>query len=214
MVVGYFRKISARRFWVMVIGNIFLGMGVSIFKFSCLGNDPFSGMVMALAELAKMEYAVFLILLNAFIFLVELLFGREFIGAGTLVNAFLQGYIVTFFYEIWMGLFGKPQQLAVKIVIVLIGMVVAGFGISLYQTPNVGAAPYDSLSLIMAKRMPKISYFWCRIFTDAFSALVCFLSGGLIGIGTLVTAFGFGPVVEFFNVRFTRKLFKPGDDIL
>ena len=66
----------------------------------------------------------------------------------------------------------------------------------------------------MAKRMPKISYFWCRIFTDAFSALVCFLSGGLIGIGTLVTAFGFGPVVEFFNVRFTRKLFKPGDDIL
>ena len=69
MVVGYFRKIGARRFWVMVIGNIFLGMGVSIFKFSCLGNDPFSGMVMALAELAKMEYAVFLILLNAFIFL-------------------------------------------------------------------------------------------------------------------------------------------------
>lgn len=88
MVVRYFRKIGAKRFWVMLAGNVFLGMGVSIFKFSQLGNDPFSGMIMALAELVKMEYAVFLIIVNAFIFLVELLLGREFIGAGTLVNAF------------------------------------------------------------------------------------------------------------------------------
>lgn len=98
--------------------------------------------------------------------------------------------------------------------IVLIGLVIAGLGISLYQTPNVGAAPYDSLSLIMEKRIPKVSYFWCRIFTDAFSALVCFLAGGIIGIGTLVTAFGFGPVVEFFNVHLTRKLLKGEEGIL
>lgn len=198
----------------MVAGNIFLGMGISIFKFSGLGNDPFSGMVMALAECVKIEYANFLIMLNVFIFLLELLFGREFIGAGTLVNAFLLGYIVTFFYNIWLALFPMPASMAVKIAVVLIGMVITGFGISLYQTPNVGTAPYDSLSLIMAKRMPKISYFWHRIFTDAVCALICFLAGGIVGLGTLVTAFGFGPVIEFFNVHFTRKLFHNGEDIL
>ena len=214
MLVGYFKKTGAKRLLIMVAGNIFLGMGISIFKFSGLGNDPFSGMVMALAECVKIEYAKFLIMLNVFIFLLELLFGREFIGAGTLVNAFLLGYIVTFFYNIWLALFPMPASMAVKIAVVLIGMVITGFGISLYQTPNVGTAPYDSLSLIMAKRMPKISYFWHRIFTDAVCALICFLAGGIVGLGTLVTAFGFGPVIEFFNVHFTRKLFHNGEDIL
>ena len=38
-------------------------------------------------------------------------------------------------------------------------MVITGFGISLYQTPNVGTAPYDSLSLIMAKSGAEIPYF-------------------------------------------------------
>ena len=214
MLVGYFKKTGAKRLLIMVAGNIFLGMGISIFKFSGLGNDPFSGMVMALPECVKIEYANFLIMLNVFIFLLELLFGREFIGAGTLVNAFLLGYIVTFFYNIWLALFPMPASMAVKIAVVLIGMVITGFGISLYQTPNVGTAPYDSLSLIMAKRMPKISYFWHRIFTDAVCALICFLAGGIVGLGTLVTAFGFGPVIEFFNVHFTRKLFHNGEDIL
>lgn len=214
MLVGYFKKIGAKRFLIMIVGNIFLGMGISIFKFSGLGNDPFSGMVMALAECVKIEYANFLIMLNVFIFLMELLFGREFIGAGTLVNAFLLGYIVTFFYNIWLALFPLPTLLVVRIAVVLIGMVITGFGISLYQTPNVGTAPYDSLSLIMAKRMPKISYFWHRICTDAVCALVCFLAGGIVGLGTLVTAFGFGPVIEFFNVHFTCRLFREGGDIL
>lgn len=214
MLVGYFKKTGVKRLAIMVIGNIFLGMGISIFKFSGLGNDPFSGMAMALAECVKIEYANFLIMINAFIFLLELLFGREFIGAGTVVNAFLLGYIVTFFYNIWLALFPAPELLVVRIVIVLIGMGITGFGISLYQTPNVGTAPYDSLSLIMAKRMAKISYFWHRIFTDAVCALICFLAGGIVGLGTLITAFGFGPVIEFFNVHFTRKLFKEGEDIL
>ena len=70
MLTGYFKKTGAKRLAVMVVGNIFLGMGISIFKFSGLGNDPFSGMVMALSECVKMEYAVFLILLNVFIVLV------------------------------------------------------------------------------------------------------------------------------------------------
>jgi uncharacterized membrane protein YczE len=214
MITNYFKKIGWKRFLVMVLGNVFLGMGISIFKFAGLGNDPFSGMVMALADVVGIAYANLLIFVNIFIFLLELAFGREFIGAGTIVNAFFLGYIVTFFYELWLRIFALPQTLVLKIVTMLIGTVVTGFGVSMYQTPNVGVSPYDSLSIIMTKRIPKISYFWNRIFTDAVCALVCFLAGGIVGLGTLVSALGLGPVIDFFNVHFTRKLFKDGEDIL
>lgn len=213
-ITGYLKKIGWKRFVVMVIGNVFLGMGISIFKFAGLGNDPYSGMVMGLSDVLGMPYANFLILINIFVFLLELTFGREYIGAGTIVNAIFLGYITTFFYELWLHFFALPTVLFTKIMVMLVGTIVTGFGVSMYQTPNAGVSPYDSLSVIMAKRIPKISYFWHRIFTDAVCAFVCFLSGGIVGLGTLVSALGLGPVIDFFNIHFTRKLFREDEDIL
>ena len=46
----WIRKINWKYVVVMLIGNIILGLGIAIFKLSGLGNDPFSGMAMALAR--------------------------------------------------------------------------------------------------------------------------------------------------------------------
>ena len=205
-------RMYARRLIIMVIGNVFLGLGISIFKLSGMGNDPFSGMVMALAAYIGMAYAPFLILLNLGLFAVEYFTGRRYIGAGTLVNAVLLGYIVTFFYDNLLSWFGGPEMLWQRVIVVVIGVVVCSFGVSLYQTSNVGVAPYDSLSLIMRSRFPKISYFWHRMFTDAVCALVCFLFGGIVGLGTLVSAFGLGPIIQIFDDHVTKKLLAKGKE--
>lgn len=206
MLINYLKRIGMRRLIVMTIGNIFVGMGVSIFKLSGLGNDPFSGMVMALADRTGIVYATLLILVNCALFFIQFLTGKKFIGPGTVVNALLLGYIVTFFYGIWSNLLGTPDAFWQRAIIVLIGVVICSFGLSLYQTSDVGVAPYDSLSLIMTDRFPKFSYFWCRMATDALCALICYFAGGIIGLGTLVSAFGLGPIIHFFNVNFTNRL--------
>ena len=82
------------------------------------------------------------------------------------------------------------------------------FGVSMYQTPDVGAAPYDSMSLIMAMRKPSISYFWHRISTEALCALICFLAGGGGVISTLLGAFSLGPFISFFDAKFTLPLLR------
>lgn len=206
MVKRYFQRVGWKRILVMLLGNVFLGMGVSIFKFSCLGNDAFNGMLMALADCVGIPYARFFVIFSICLFIVELLTGRSFVGIGTVVNTFLLGYIVTFFYDMWIKLFQIPEMLLLQIVVMLAGVIVCSFGISMYQTPDAGVSPYDSLSLILAKRFERIPYFWCRMLTDGVCALVCFLAGGLVGIGTLVAAFGLGPFVHFFNVHFTEKI--------
>ena len=95
----WIRKINWKYVVVMLIGNIILGLGIAIFKLSGLGNDPFSGMVMALAECVGIEYARFLILLNLGFFVIEIIWGRKLIGLGTIINALFLGYFVTFFYN-------------------------------------------------------------------------------------------------------------------
>ena len=148
MLKQYFKRIGAKRMVIMLLGNVFLGMGVSIFKLSEMGTDPFSGMVMALAEVLGIGYPVFLILVNLVLLFVEVKFGREMIGAGTVVNACLLGYIVTFFYTIWVRMFGGvPQNFAVRLALVCIAIIVMSFGVSMYQTADVGVAPWDSCLL-------------------------------------------------------------------
>ena len=186
----WIRKINWKYVVVMLIGNIILGLGIAIFKLSGLGNDPFSGMVMALAECVGIEYARFLILLNLGFFVIEIIWGRKLIGLGTIINALFLGYFVTFFYNLT----------------VFIGVIITSLGISMYQLPKQGVAPYDSISLIMTEKWPKIPYFWCRVSNDAISALVCWLAGGIVGLGTLVSAFGFGPFVQFFDTHFTSTV--------
>lgn len=201
-----------KRVLMTIIGNIFIGLGIGIFKLSGLGNDPFTAMNMSLAIRVGLEYAHFQVIFNLCLFVVQWILGKEFIGVGTIVNACFLGYIVTFFYNVLYGLVGAPKTLLLQIVVVFIGVVICSFGLSLYQTSDVGVAPYDSLSLITQKFLPKIPYFWHRILDDGIATVVSILAGGIpggmIGVGTLVSAFGLGPFIHFFNERFSRKLLK------
>ena len=163
-------------------------------------------MVMALEECVGIEYARFLILLNLGFFVIEIIWGRKLIGLGTIINALFLGYFVTFFYNLITSVIDAPDQMAMQVVTVFIGVIITSLGISMYQLPKQGVAPYDSISLIMTEKWPKIPYFWCRVSNDAISALVCWLAGGIVGLGTLVSAFGFGPFVQFFDTHFTLKV--------
>ena len=55
----YVKKIGMRRILIMLLGNVFLGMGVSIFKFAGLGNDAYNAMMMALSDVVGIPYARF-----------------------------------------------------------------------------------------------------------------------------------------------------------
>lgn len=198
-------KIGKRRMIGMLIGNTLLGVGVCIFRNSGMGNDPFSAMILSVSAQLKMPFSSFLILLNLFIFIIEAVFGRKFIGLGTMVNWFLVGYAAEFFMWLFKMNFTPPEAFIGKLTFVIVGVLITSLGVSLYQTSDAGIAPYDSVSLIMADRSP-LPYFWCRIICDATSAVVCLLTGGLIGLGTFICAFGLGPIVHFINEHYSKRI--------
>ena len=205
-IMEYFRKIDKRRFWVMLVGNLFLGLGVAIFKLSGMGNDPCTGMVMAVSEKIGIPYANFNVVVNLLIFLIELKFGRELIGIGTVLNACLLGYVATFFYWLFTLPFGAPQSLLIRLLLVCIGICISSFGVAMYQGADMGVSPWDSMSLIMTKYWPKIPYFWHRMSNDALATVLCLVCGGIVGLGTAVSAFCLGPIIHFCNEHFVKKL--------
>ncbi|MDD3369930.1 MAG: hypothetical protein PHP50_13800 [Lachnospiraceae bacterium] len=196
---------TMRRFLVMLIGIIILGLGIAMFKISLMGNDPSSAFVMAVGDRIGVDFSRVLICANTVWFIMEALLGRKYIGLGTFVNWFGVGTIASLFVNYISAQWEISQSFGIRFMIMLVGILVLSLASSMYQTADMGIAPYDALSLILTDRMP-IPYFWCRIFTDSICAVVAFLFGGIVGFGTLVCAVGLGPFISFFNKNVSEKL--------
>ena len=204
---------TVRRVLGMVIGIVIISLGIAIFKQSHLGNDSITALNIRLSELLGISLGVQNICTNLVFLVVEFIWGRKYIGLGTLVNGLGCGFIITFFYDIIAGWFGPAEQLPIQLLWVVIAVPVTAFGCSLYQTADLGVAPYDSLALALQDHLHK-PYFGCRVFTDALCAAITFMLGGLVGIGTLVCAFGLGPFIQFFNGCITPDFFDKGADFI
>ncbi len=192
------RSNLVRRTIAMLGGIFIMGLGVALFRFSCMGNDPATAMVIAASDRTGVKLSVVLILVNTVWFCLEVLFGRKYIGVGTFVNWFAVGPLITFFSEWLYSHWSVPQTFFSRLMVMGCGVLILSLATSLYQTADLGVSPYDSVSIVLAERTP-IPYFWCRICTDSFCTAVTFLLGGTLGSGTLVCALGLGPFIAFFT---------------
>lgn len=204
------QKPTTRRIVGMVVGIVIIGLGIALFKQSHLGNDSISALNMRLAELLGISLGVQNVATNILFFALEFWFGRKYIGLGTFVNGIGMGFIITFFYDPIAAAFGPAASLPEQLVWVVLAVLVTALGASLYQTADLGIAPYDYLSLGL-RDYTHFQYFGCRVFTDAFCALLCWLLGGLVGLGTLICAFCLGPFIQFFNGLVSERVlqYKP-----
>jgi len=187
-----------RRLLVLILGLVIMGIGVALFELSLLGNDSCTAFAFGIGNIFKKNLAVGLLILNGACFVFELLFARDMIGIGTFLNWFCVGSIEIFWKDVLTSLFTFPENFVGRFLVMLLGVIVLSLSVALYQTPSLGVAPYDAISIHMSRKLP-IKYFWCRITTDALCAIGAFFTGSIVSVGTIVCALGLGPFISFFT---------------
>ena len=193
-----------------LLANVVIALGIALLRWAQLGNDPFSAMMMAIHAYLPLDYGTFCLLANLVMFIAQLLWGRQTIGVGTLINGLLLGYFVDF-WNLILGLTGiTPANLVFRGVLAAAGIVIAAFGLSFYVAADVGVAPYDSLALILRERL-HFSVMVTRVCTDGTAILTCILLKGVFGAGTVMAVFGLGILMGFFEkhtaLPFYRRVF-------
>lgn len=194
-----------RRLAVLFAGIGIMGPGVALFKLSLMGNDPHTALMIAIGDQLGVDFSFVLFVVNCLWFLVEWRFGKELIGIGTFVNWFLVGTLASLCEKAVLSVWNIPEEVGPRLCLMLAGVVTLSLACALYQTADMGIAPYDALSIILSRKS-KQSYFRCRIFTDFLCVIAAFLLGGLLGIGTLVCAVGLGPFIAFFSAKVEKRL--------
>ena len=203
-----------RRIFMSLCGVIICAISVGFFKHAALGVDPFQSLMAGLDAMIPIEFGTLYVIVNAILLLFTLVFDRKNIGIATAINLFLLGYITQYTMELLAVILPDPTLLT-RILCLSGAIVVICFGSALYMTANLGVSAYDAVAIILAYKWKVGKFQYCRIGAD----LVCVIAGCAIflmaggswaqiptiaGIGTIITAFFMGPLIELFNVKFAR----------
>jgi len=201
-----------------LFGVIICAISVGVFKIAALGVDPFQSFMAGLDALVPIKFGTLYVIANVVLLSFALIFDRHYIGIATFINLFLLGYITQFTYDFLLTVIVDPS-IVVRVLCLVIAVVVICLGSALYMTADLGVSTYDAVALIMVNKWKIGKFQFIRIATD----LVCVLIGGglfllagnsikeiptIIGVGTIITAFFMGPLIEFFNVHIARPLLK------
>ncbi|MDK9858801.1 YczE/YyaS/YitT family protein [Staphylococcus equorum] len=193
------------------LGIIILSLGISINKGSVLGMDTFTGMNTTVSNYFNMSLGNYQLILNIILLLSMFILGKYLLGLGTVLNMVFVGYLVDFFLKTFEGTildFEVEKSLVIRLILLVIGTVILCLGASLYMTANLGVAPYDALAIMMSDHIDKLPFSVARIITDVICVVVGLIFGTLlgpypfgaiIGIGTVITALGTGPIIGLFN---------------
>ena len=74
-------------------------------------------------------------------------------------------------------------------------------GMSIYMSTELGMVPYDCVSFVISKKTGK-NPFMLRVGLDISVAVIALLLHGPISVGTILIAFGIGPLLNKMNKFF------------
>lgn len=213
-------KGKGRRILMSLFGVVICAISVGFFKHASLGVDPFQSLMAGLDALIPLDFGILYVIVNAILLVFSLVFDRKNIGIATFINLFLLGYITQFTMDILAVILPDPD-LWVRICCLVGAIVVICFGSAFYMTADMGVSTYDAVAIVISRKWKWGKFQYCRIGAD----LVCVIAGCAVfliaggtwkeiptiaGVGTIITAFFMGPLIEFFNVKVARPFLAKG----
>ena len=200
---------TIRRIFMTVIGNLCIGIAVSLLRLSHFGTDPFSTMNLGVSGFLHFSFGVYQLIFNLFILIIQFTFVRNAIGVGTIVNMVGIGFISDFFVNGYHELFGTSPLFLTKSLFLLIAVVIVGIGVALYMSADLGISPWDAMPLVIQKiSHNKIPFTLARMMADILGVVIGFSFGALVGIATVIMAFGTGPLVQYFRKHLAEPLLR------
>jgi uncharacterized membrane protein YczE len=197
-------KLYAEKLVRCITGLAFFGFGITLFLRANLGLAPWDIFHKGLSK--KLDISIGLVIVGVGLLLLLLWIPlRQRPGVGTILNALEIGFVV----NLTKPLVGEPDQLVVRTLMVIAGVLVIALGSALYIGAGLGSGPRDGLMLGLSKRSiagRQISIRLARTVIELTVMVAGLFLGGSIGIGTLIFMFGIGPLVQLILPRFEMRL--------
>lgn len=185
-----------RKEWVLrwsffVFGLMILAFGISLtIKGKDLGIGPWDVFHYGLFLKFGLSIGSWSIISGCLLLLISSLIKKEWPRIGALCNMVFLGL----FIDLFNWLLPPVNSLIGVALVYILGVIFLGYGIGLYVSADLGAGPRDNFMLLIVEKTGW-SIPWVRNGIEVFIFLLGWLLGGPVGIGTVLIAFGLGPIL-------------------
>jgi uncharacterized membrane protein YczE len=186
------RNRLGRRLVQLYVGLALYGASSALLVVSGLGLEPWNVLHQGLAELTGLTIGVVSIIVGAAVLLLWIPL-RQRPGLGTVSNVFVVGLAM----DGTLALVPDAHGLAVRIPLLLLGILLNGAATGLYISANFGPGPRDGL-MTGLHRLTGRSIRLMRTAIEVAVVATGFALGGTVGIGTLLYALAIGPLAQLF----------------
>ena len=177
------------------------GFGIYLTIQANIGVAPWDVLNLGISKTLGILYGTASIAVSCTILVIDILL-REPIGIAMFIDAIVVGKAVDFFN--WTGIVPPCTSLLTSIPVMVLGLFVLAYTQFTYMIASLGCGPRDTLLVGLAKRVKRVPIGAVSIALLSTATLIGWLLGGPVGVGTLICAFGAGPVMQlaFATVRF------------
>jgi len=189
---GKILKKIALKLGKLVLGILLCASSTVFMLNSNIGLLPWDVFHQGISKLTGIDIGLTSIIVSFIVMIFSILLGEK-VGFGSIVNIILGGIFIDFLNN--SNIIPKAHNLITGLVMILIGMMVMGYGCYLYMSCGLGCGPRDSTMIGLSKKLNK-SVKWIKAIMEVTVLVIGILLGGKFGIGTVITAVCIGIFIE------------------
>ena len=175
----------------LFVGLILFGVSSSMLLLAGLGLDPWDVLHQGLSRRIGLGVGTWAIIVGFAVLLLWIPL-RQRPGIGTLSNVVVVGAVI----DLLLAVVPAPHALAVRVPLLLGGVLLNGFATGAYIGAGLGPGPRDGLMTGWAARGHSIRV--VRTTIEISVLAIGWALGGTVGIGTVVYALSIGPLAHKF----------------
>jgi uncharacterized membrane protein YczE len=183
----------------LIVGLVLFGIGVALMVVADLGLSPWEVLHQGISFRTGISIGTVAIMTGIGVLLLWIPL-HERVGIGTILNVLIIGPVVDI--SLWL----LPDQIEIMWVrwaLMVGGTIIIALGSGLYIGAGLGPGPRDGLMTGLATKGINVAA--ARIGIEITVLIIGYFLGGTVGIGTLVFAFGVGPLVAIFLPMLSMK---------
>ena len=182
----------AERLVQLVIGLVLYGVALALMVRGGIGVAPWDVLSLGLSGRTGIPYGLTTSLIAVAVLLLWIPL-RQRVGLGTVLNALLIGPSA----DTALRFIPVPETIWMGAALFVTGLVLLAFASGLYISAAFGPGPRDGLMTGLVARTGR-PIWMVRTVIEGGVLFIGFLLGGPVGIGTVLFAFGVGPLVGWF----------------
>ncbi|XXM74385.1 YczE/YyaS/YitT family protein [Lysinibacillus sphaericus] len=184
------------RFTFYCIGLLCLSFGVSLIIKGNLGAAPWDALAVGESYLFHLSIGTCIFLNGCILIVINALLLRERIEWPAALSIFLIGMMVDFWIKTGLSQV-EPAGFTQQLSFVLAGILILGFGISIYLQAKLPSSPMDTFMIAIHRRFG-LNLRNARLLNEAIAITLAMVFHGAVGPGTVIVACTLGFIIHFF----------------